>query len=141
MGRDSETMYTLGKSPFGSTFLRIDEIKNQPDKKRSDVFTFRKTNVNWNPKYFKDRIRLIERLLGNIANMVRVFYGEKNNDLAYWICDDDEQMREYLLNRSGVFKFDMDRSVDRGQISDNVYSCDYDKYYEEKIRFVEETTK
>ena len=140
IGKNKDKLNTLGQSPYGSSFLRIEDIGEFSKKSTIRILTFRRTNVNWDPEYFKCRIELMRNLLGNIVNLVKVFYGSQNKDMKYWVCDNKEELRGYLLNRSGVHTFDMDSRIYKAQLPDSVsqLQLSHDAYYKQKIRLVEE---
>ncbi len=137
IGNTSDNLHPLGKSDFGSNLLRLETVGNKPEHlKDVNIFSFRQTHLNWDPKYLSKRTELVSNILKNIRNLSLALHGDKNSEFEYWWCDDDMEMREYLINRSGIFKCDIDRDIDGSQISDEVYRYDHEAYYKEKMEFI-----
>jgi len=143
IGKNKDKLNTLGQSPYGSSFLSREDVGEFSKKSTVKILTFRRANVNWDPEYFRCRIALMKNLLGNIVNLVKVLYGSQNKDMKYWVCDNKEELRGYLLNRSGVHTFDMDSGICKAELRNSVsqLQLSHNVYYKQKIRLVEERAR
>lgn len=109
-----EAMQTIGSSPHGTHFYRLESIVGVESTKYH--FRIRRTSLNWRAEAMAGRLQLLAWSINNVVECLKCLHGEEPSAVQFQRPEDPSAFDSAWQWEVGVTSFDFDTIVDKAGV-------------------------